>query len=167
MGEKEKTQWSKHVGALTDPGIATLAEVLDPAALSKHLRGVSLGSWDGEAVVEIQTRVLRHHERLRCTMEIGLRTDHGWHFLIGKVYHRDRFDVFQAMEKIQEAGFGPHEEFSIPSRSLTCPRCGSSCKKKLKGRWRRRFSGRGAEQSRVAAGEAVRFGGWPVFTPLR
>ena len=108
---------SEHVGLLTDPGIATLAEVLDPAALSQHLRGVSLGSWDGEAVEEIQTRLLRHHEHLRCTLEIGLRTDHGWHFLIGKVYHRDRLDVFQAMEKIQQAGFGPHEEFSIPQPS--------------------------------------------------
>src|SRR2546427_11680590 len=107
---KRKDTVSKHVGALTDPGIATLAEVLDPAALSKHLRGVSLGSWDGEAVEGIQTRPLRHHEHLRCTLEIGLRTDHGWHFLIGKGYPRDRFEVFQAMEKIQPARFGPPEE---------------------------------------------------------
>jgi len=144
---------SEHLRTLIDPGIATLAEVLDPVALSKHLRGVSLGSWDGEAVEEIQTRLLRHHEHLRCTLEIGLHTDHVWHFLIGKVYHRDRFDVFQAMEKIQQAGFGPHEEFSIPQPLAYVPSLRLLLQEKVEGPVAKEIFRTGDEQSRVAAGE--------------
>jgi aminoglycoside phosphotransferase (APT) family kinase protein len=144
---------SEHAGLLTDPGIATLAEVLDPAALSKHLRGVWLGSWDGQAVVEIQTRLLRHHQHLRCTLEIGLRTGQGWHFLIGKVYHRDRLDVFQAMEKIQQAGFGPHDEFSIPQPLAYVPTLRLLLQEKVEGPVAKEIFRTGDEQSRVAAGE--------------
>lgn len=155
---KKKDTVSEHVRTLTDPGIATLAEVLDPAALGRHLRGVSLGSWDGEVVEEIQTRLLRHHEHLRCTLEIGLRTDHGWRFLIGKVYHRDRFDVFQAMEKIQQAGFGPHEEFSIPQPIAYVPSLRLLLLEKVEGPVAKQIFRTGDEQSRVAAGE--RCAGW-------
>jgi aminoglycoside phosphotransferase (APT) family kinase protein len=144
---------SEHVRTLTDPGIATLAEVLDPAVLSTHLRGVSLGSWDGEVVEEIQTRLLRHHEHLRCTLEIGLRTDHSWRFLIGKVYHRDRFDVFQAMEKIQQAGFGPHEEYSIPQPIAYVPSLRLLLLEKVEGPVAKQIFRTGDEQCRVATGE--------------
>jgi aminoglycoside phosphotransferase (APT) family kinase protein len=105
---------SKFVEPLTDPGIATLSEVLDPIALAKHLGGILRAPWDGQANKEVRVRVLRHHFRQRCTLEIGLRTEKGWHFLIGKVYQADCPDVFRAMEGIQQAGFGPQDEFSIP-----------------------------------------------------
>src|SRR5712691_7522223 len=74
---------SECVQVLTDPGIPTLSEVLDSAALAKHLRGVSLGLWNAAAIEEIEVRVLRHHAGHRCTLEIGLRTEKGGHFLIG------------------------------------------------------------------------------------
>ncbi len=102
------------VQPLADPGIATLSEVLDPTALAKHLRGVSRAPWNGTTIEEVHVRVLKHYPGRRCTLEIGLRTERGWHFLIGKVYHNDRPDVFHAMEGIQQAGFGPQDEFSIP-----------------------------------------------------
>jgi hypothetical protein len=97
-----------------DHGIATLSEVLDPAVLAKHLRVISHAPWNGGAVEEVQMRVLKHYLGRRCTLEIGARTQEGWHFLIGKVYRKDRSHVFQAMEGIQQAGFGPKDEFSIP-----------------------------------------------------
>jgi aminoglycoside phosphotransferase (APT) family kinase protein len=99
---------------VTDPGIGTLSEILGPEVLAKHVQGVWLGPRIGGAIHEIQVRLLRHHVGRRCTLEIGLRTDGGWHFVIGKVYHNDRFDAFQAMEEIQKVGFGPRDEFSIP-----------------------------------------------------
>jgi aminoglycoside phosphotransferase (APT) family kinase protein len=104
----------KSVQPFIDPEIATLSEVLDLIALAKHLRVIARAPWNGAPVEEIKLRVLRHHARQRCTLEIGLRTKNGWHFLIGKVYHYDCPDVFQAMEGIQQAGFGPQDEFSIP-----------------------------------------------------
>jgi len=105
---------SKRLHALrSDPGIPTLSEVLDPIALAKHLRAASLFSGNGKAAEEVQIRALRHHYHKRFTLEIGLRIKNGWHFLIGKVYTEDHSDVFQAMEGIQQAGFGPQDEFSI------------------------------------------------------
>ena len=98
-----------------DPEIATLAEVLDPTALAKHLQVVSPHAGNGGGADEVHVRVLQHHARRRCTLEIGLRTsEKSWHFVIGKVYHIDRADIFQAMEGMRQAGFGPQDEFSIP-----------------------------------------------------
>ena len=97
-----------------DLGLATLSEVLDPIALVKHLRGVSRAPWNGHAVEEVRTRVLKHYLGRRCTLEIGFRTAKGWHSLIGKVYRKDRSKVFQMMERVREVGFGPQDEFSIP-----------------------------------------------------
>ncbi len=100
---------------VTDPGIRTLSEILGPVALAKHMQGVWLGPRIGGTIHEIRVRLLRHHVGRRCTLEIGLRTEEGgWHFVIGKVYHNNRFDAFQALEKIQRVGFGPGDEFSIP-----------------------------------------------------
>jgi hypothetical protein len=112
--EGEGNKVSECVQTLTDPGIATLSEVLDPAALAKHLHVISRAPWNGTAVEEVRVRVLKHYHGQRCTLEVGLRTEKGWYFLIGKVYHDDRPDVFQAMEGIRQAGFGPRDEFSIP-----------------------------------------------------
>ena len=105
---------SEFVQPLTDIGIETLSEILDPVALAKHLQSVWIGPWIGGVTNEIQVSVLRHHVAQRCTLEIGLRTENGWHFLIGKVYRKDRSDFFQTMKKVQEVGFGLHDQFSIP-----------------------------------------------------
>ena len=105
---------SERVQRLADAGIAALAEVLDPMALAKRLRASSLSPGNGRASEEVQIRVLKHHPKRRCTVEIGWRAQNGWHFLIGKVYANDHSDVFQAMEGIRQAGFGPRDEFSIP-----------------------------------------------------
>jgi hypothetical protein len=105
---------SKHVQPAADLGIATLSEVLDPIALAKHLRASSLSHGNGCAAEEVQIRALKHHPGRRCTLEIGLRSGNSWHSVIGKVYAKDHCDVFQAMEGIRQAGFGPQDGFSIP-----------------------------------------------------
>jgi hypothetical protein len=141
------------VKPLTDLGIGTLSEVLDPTAMTEQLRGVSRALWNGAAIEEVQVRVLSHHVRLRCTLEIGVRTGHGQHFLIGKVYHRDRFDVFQAMEGIRQAGFGPRDEFSIPQplAYLASLRC--LVLEKVDGPSAKEIFKIGDERSRAAAAE--------------
>jgi len=88
--------------------------VLDPDVLVKHLRHTSLYSSNGASVKEVQVRrVLKFHVGKRCTLEIALRTEYGWQFLIAKVYRKDRSDVFQAMQGIRQCGFGSRDEFSI------------------------------------------------------
>lgn len=100
---------------LTDLDRVVQTGVLDPEVLAKHLRGTSLYSSYGEAVKEVQVRrVLKYHTDRRCTLEIALRTEDGWYLLIAKIYRKDRSDMFEAMKGIQQAGFGPQDEFSIP-----------------------------------------------------
>src|SRR5207248_634266 len=41
-------------------------------------------------------------------------TDHGWHNLIGKVFSRESFNVFDAMRRIWRVGLDKDSEFAIP-----------------------------------------------------
>jgi hypothetical protein len=97
---------------VADVGIATLPAVLDAGELSSNLRPVLPVAWG--AVRDVQVQVLQHHPGKRCTVSIGLCMTSGRHDLIGKVYATDRSDVYQAMDAIRTAGFGPDDEFSIP-----------------------------------------------------
>jgi len=45
---------------------------------------------------------------------IVLYTDGGWQSLIGKVYPSNRQDLYQVLEGLKMAGFGPEAQFSIP-----------------------------------------------------
>jgi aminoglycoside phosphotransferase (APT) family kinase protein len=99
---------------LTDLERIVQTGVVDPDVLAKHLRAASLSGSNGAAIQELQVRrVLKYHTDRRCTVEIALRTEDGWHVLIAKIYRKDRSDLFHAMKAIQLAGFGPQDEFSI------------------------------------------------------
>src|SRR5438552_13010621 len=100
------------VDRIDDPAIPTLRAVLDPAALREHLCR-SLPS-HARAVEPLQVHLLRHHPGKRCVVEIRVQTRQGPVDLIGKVYAKDRSDVFRLMQEIRSEGFGPSEEFSIP-----------------------------------------------------
>ncbi len=144
---------TERVQPLTDPGIETLSEVLDPIALAKQLAGVSRAPWNGQAHRELQVRVLRHHAGQRCTLEIALRTEQGWHFMIGKVYQADCAELFQAMKGIQQAGFGPRDEFSIPQPLAYLASLRSLVQEKVEGPSAGDIFKTGDEQSRVAAAQ--------------
>jgi aminoglycoside phosphotransferase (APT) family kinase protein len=144
---------SKCLELLPDPGLATLPEVCDPLELAKHLRGVPVGLPDGGVIEAIEVRVLRHILGRRCTLEIGLQTESGWHFLIGKVYRKDHSDVFAAMKQIQEAGFGPHEPFSIPEPLAYLPSLHLLLQERVEGQAADEIFLTGNEASRAAAAE--------------
>ena len=90
--------------------------VVDPRVLAGHLRGLSLPDADGEAVTDVEVRsVLKHHSSgSRCTLEIAVRTDGRWRPAIAKIYNKDRSDALQVMKAIEQSGFGPQDELSIP-----------------------------------------------------
>src|SRR5437879_12908798 len=50
-------------------------------------------------------RVLKAH-RNRCTFEVSLDTEDGWHSVVAKVHDDDRSRVFEAMRSIVDAGLG-------------------------------------------------------------
>jgi len=142
------------VQPLTDPSLTGLSKILDPAALALHLRGVCVGRWNGGTNEQVRcVRVLRHHVRHRCTLEIGLRAENGGQSLIGKVYATDRFDIFEAMERIRKAGFGPEYEYSIPQPLAYLSSLGCLVQEKVEGPVAKEILRTGDEQSRAAVAE--------------
>jgi hypothetical protein len=142
------------VQPFVDERIETLAEVLDPVALAQHLRAVSSAPWNGRGVEEAGVvRVIRHNVGKRCTLEIGVRAGGDWHFLIGKVYRKDRTKVFQSMEAIRQAGFGPQEEFSIPQPVAYLPSLRLLLQEKVEGPVAGDVFKSGGERSQADAAE--------------
>jgi len=105
---------AKFVESPSDPGIPTLAAVLDPAVLARQLSPLSLHEWRWDTSQAIRVRVLRWKKASRCTFEIALKTPSGWQELIGKVHAEGRSDIFHAMKTIRQAGFDSEEGFAIP-----------------------------------------------------
>jgi aminoglycoside phosphotransferase (APT) family kinase protein len=137
---------------LTDLGLETLSAVFDSAVLVKNLRAISPGRWNEGTVEEARiVRVLKHHVGQRCTLEIGLRMRNGWHYVIGKVYRDDRPDIFPAMERIQQAGFGPDEEYSIPRPLAYLSSLHFFLQEKVEGPVAKEIFKSGDERSRAAA----------------
>jgi hypothetical protein len=142
------------VNSFIDPGIETLADVFDLAALTARLRDISVDLWHAQPVNEVRiVRILKHHAGQRCTLEIGLRAGRDWHFLIGKIYRNDRPDVLPAMERIQQAGFGPQDEFSIPRPLAYLPSLRLFLQEKVEGPVAKEVFKTGDERSRAAAAE--------------
>ncbi len=102
--------------------------------LARHLGAFSVLPWNGGAVEEVQVRVLQHKLGRRCTLVFAVRTENGSHSVIGKVHNTDRSDVFQAMDAIRQAGFGPQDEFSIPQSIAYLPALRLLVQEKVEGR---------------------------------
>ena len=100
--------------AVPDPGIPTLAAVLQGKETRTHLLLFAPLAWKLDRLDDIRTRLIKLQKGNRCTLEIAFRTEGGWHYLIGKVYSRDRADVFEAMKKIWQSGINRETQFSIP-----------------------------------------------------
>jgi hypothetical protein len=90
------------VDGVSDPGLGTLATVLDPVGLAPYLLPVLPRHWG--ALQEARVHVLRHDPGHRCTVAIAVRTTSGWHDLISTVYATDRSDVYRALDRIRDAG---------------------------------------------------------------
>ncbi|HEV8525568.1 MAG TPA: phosphotransferase [Terriglobales bacterium] len=90
-----------------------LSAVLDGEEFREEVKRLCRSEWHWGIPEELCVRVLKPHTR-RCTFEVAVKTEGGWHALIGKAYLRDRLDIFQAMQAFWAAGFGPEAEFSIP-----------------------------------------------------
>lgn len=136
-----------------DPGVPTLSEVLNPIALAKRLRLFSLTPRNWGGAEEVQIRVIKHHPGSRCTFEIALRTANEWGSLIGKVYAKDRSDVFRAMDEIRRAGFGPADELSIPEPLAYVPELRLLLQERVRGPRAKQIFLTGDERDRAEAAE--------------
>ena len=97
-----------------DPEIGTLPLVFDPEGLSKEIGRLRLYAELGELPKVVGIHEMRRNFKPHCTCEIILDTGNGCRRLIGKVYATDRQDVYEYMETLEQAGFHPGAEFSIP-----------------------------------------------------
>ena len=97
-----------------DPELPTLRAALDPVELSKCLFPIASSHWGSRRVKVIGTQLLNWHKGSRYTFEITATTDHGWHNLIGKVFSRESFNVFDAMRRIWRVGLDKDSEFAVP-----------------------------------------------------
>jgi len=90
--------------------------------------------WGGDAADEIRLRPLKAHKD-RCTFEIIGRTDDKWHSLIGKIHDVDRSDIFAAMQRIVDSGFGQESEFAIPRPLAYLSSLHILFEEKVEGKW--------------------------------
>jgi aminoglycoside phosphotransferase (APT) family kinase protein len=142
---------------LPDREIQTLSVVLDPIRLRKNLRFLSLSPWQWGKLGDIRIQVLRCHKG-RCTFEVALCTATGMHTLIGKVYAEDASDIFQAMERIRQAGFGPEQEYSIPEPVAYLAELRLLMQEKVEGRLAKDVFLEGDEEDRaIAADQCARW----------
>jgi len=97
-----------------DASVSAFSAVLAREEFREELDRLSFSRWRWGARQDLRLRSLKCHEHDRCTFEIALKTPNGWHSVIGKVFVQDRVDVFEALDGVRRAGFGPEAEFSIP-----------------------------------------------------
>lgn len=138
---------------LGDLGIPTLPAVLNPVELAQHLDLPSFSPWRWDASRQVRVRLLKWDQGDRCTLEIGLRTETGWQEVIGKVYAKDRADVYQAMQGLRRAGFVREAEFSIPQPLVYVPSLRLLLLEKVEGLPANQVFLKSSERGRDAASE--------------
>ena len=138
---------------LADQGIPTLPAVLDPVELCKHLAFFSGPPWQWGQLTDVRVQVLKCHSGSRCTVQIALRTGTGAYALIGKVYVSNGLEIYQAMKRISQSGFGPEAEFSIPQPLAFLPELHLVVQELVSGRLAQEFFMTGGERDYSVAAE--------------
>ncbi len=100
---------------------SALFAFLDKEELSSHLNLFFFGQGQFDSPLDARIRVLKWHQRNRCTMEITLKTDGVFHELIGKTYALDRPDIYRSMEALWQEGFDHNAPNSIPQPLIYMP----------------------------------------------
>lgn len=144
-----------------DPDLPTLRAALDPVELSKCIYPIASSRWRSRRLKVIGTKLLNWHKGSRYTFEITATTDTGWHNLIGKVYARESFNVFDAMRKIWEVGLDKDSEFAIPEPLAYIPSLRLLLQEKVVGKLAKEVFLTGSPAEREEA--AVRCGHWLMW----
>jgi hypothetical protein len=141
-----------------DPDLPTLRAALDPTELSKCIYPIASSRWRSRRLKVIGTRLINWHKGSRYTFEITATTETGWHNLIGKVFSRESFDVFDAMKKIWRVGLDRESEFAIPEPLAYVPGLRLLIQEKVVGKHAREVFLAGSPSERAEAAE--RCGHW-------
>src|SRR5437667_4085323 len=93
---------------------SALFAFLEKEELSRHLNLFFFGQKQFDSPLDARIRVLKWHQRNRCTMEITLKSDGVFHALIGKTYVLDRPHLYRTMEALVRGGLDHHAPESVP-----------------------------------------------------
>ena len=137
--------------------VAPFAAVLDKQEFCSELDRLCFSEWHWGTRQKVRARALKWHGD-RCTFEIAMRTEGGWHSVIAKVYKMDRSDIFQAMAALSRAGFGTEAEFSIPQPFIYLSSLGIRLEEKVQGPSAKEIFLNGSPDERLVAAE--RCGQW-------
>jgi hypothetical protein len=97
--------------AMSHAAVSPLQAVFEPATIAEQLsRGLTAASGSPP---RMRIQILERR-RTHCTFGIEWPEETPPRSVIGKMYAADRLDVYQAMDTIRLAGFGPDDVFSIP-----------------------------------------------------
>ncbi len=100
--------------------VAQFAAVLERDEVRTELDRLARAEWGWGTPQEVRTQVFKAHRR-RATFNVAVRTERGWHEVIGKVHSVDRSDVFRTMDAVRRAGFGAEATYSVPQALLYLP----------------------------------------------
>jgi hypothetical protein len=137
--------------------VSRFAAVLEQSEFRSELDRLCVSEWQWGAPQAVRIQPLKWH-RERCTFEIAVKTETGWHDVIGKVYGVDRAGLVQTWEAIWQARFGPGAEFHIPQPLAYLPSMRILLEEKVQGPPAKEILLRGTPRERMAAAE--RCGRW-------
>jgi len=137
--------------------VSRFAAVLDRDEFRSELDRLCVSEWRWGAPQAVRFQPLKWH-RERCTFEIAVKTETGWHSVIGKVYGVERAGVFRMWEAVWQAGFGPGAEFYIPQPLAYLPSMRILLEEKIQGPSAKEILLSGTPHERMAAAE--RCGRW-------
>jgi len=114
--------------------VSRFSAVLAQEEFRTELNRLFLAKWGQANPDEVRLRPLKAHKD-RCTFEITARKGNQWRSLIGKVHDVDRSDIFTAMQRIVDSGFGRGSEFAIPQPLAYLSSLHVLFEEKVEGRW--------------------------------
>ena len=114
--------------------VSHFSAVLATGEFRTELGKLFTSHWQWGIPQEIHLRPFKAHKD-RCTFEIAVKTESGWHSVIGKVHTVDRSDVFAAMQAVVESGFGSEAEFAIPRPLAYLSSLHVLFEEKIQGKW--------------------------------
>jgi hypothetical protein len=114
--------------------VSRFSAVLAQEEFRTELNRLFFAEWGQDNPDEVRLRPLKAHKD-RCTFEISARKGNQWRSVIGKVHDVDRSDIFTAMQRIVDSGFGRESEFAIPQPLAYLSSLHVLFEEKVEGKW--------------------------------
>lgn len=144
-------------GQTLAPGAPQMVDTqvaLDPIELARQLSLLPTSQFPWGKVQKVQLKPVATPRQDHQVFDILVSFVGGGERLSGKVYLKDRQDVYEAMENIRRAGFGSGEEFSIPRPVAYLRSLRLLLQEWVEGTQAKKIFKLGDEGQRVAAAEA-------------